>query len=108
MITNLDEYKARVLEVARRVKEEEGWCDTGFREVMKELEIEVPPDVFEMVLTVEIVVRGERTDSHEEPSEDFVRSSMNDVEVALDGDWQDEYVESWTLKEVEVTRLSEL
>lgn len=107
MITNLDDYKAHVLEVAKRVKDEEGWCDEGFREVMKELEIELPPRYFEMVLTVEVVVRAECTD-RDEPSEEFIASSVNAVEVALDSDWDNEYVSSYNVTAVEVDRISEL
>ena len=108
MITNLDEYKAHVLEVARRVKEEEGWCDTGFTEVMKELEIEIPPQYFELRMTVEIIVRGQRTDSLEEPTDEFVATSVNSIEVAMDGDWSDEYVESYDITSVEVQRIDDL
>lgn len=45
--------KAKVLEVAQRVKEEEGWCDDGFWEAMMELGIE-KPQPREFLVTVKV------------------------------------------------------
>lgn len=49
--------KAKVLKVAQRVKEEEGWCNDGFWEAMTELGIEPQPREF--VVTVKVPVPPE-------------------------------------------------
>lgn len=49
----LKAFKKKVFEVAKRTKRDEGWCDTGFKDAMKELGIEVPPSKVRVVLELD-------------------------------------------------------
>jgi hypothetical protein len=48
----LDAYKARVLAVAEDVKVSENWCDEGFAQAMRELDIEPPKREWEVSISV--------------------------------------------------------
>lgn len=45
----------RVQVVARRVKEEEGWCDSGFQDAMDEIGIETEPVKTDVLLRIRVL-----------------------------------------------------
>jgi hypothetical protein len=109
----LENFKAKVREVGLRAKEDNGWCDDGFNDVMRELGLPLLPHTFRVKLTLtatrEVEVDVDASDL--EPGnrdDDGVRSYLDDIDAAR------EYVNSelgygdWDLTEVEVESVEAL
>ncbi len=73
-----DAFKAKVVKVAFRTKETEGWCNDGFKAAMDELGLEVPKKKARVVLEFEVGDWG--TDFTDlESTKDHVRWNMNKI-----------------------------
>lgn len=57
--------KAAVLREAQRVRAANNWCKDGFEESMARLNIPVPPERHEVVVTVSVTVDGSREDARQ-------------------------------------------
>lgn len=82
----LEEYKKRVYEKALEVRRDQGWCAEGFRDVMRELDIELEPRkkviTFNLQVEIEVDVAAE-DDDDQDAVEEFVRYSDFSVEVSI-------------------------
>lgn len=100
----LEEYKQKVLDVARRAQTENGWCERGFAQAMEELEIDTVSNEFTADLTIVVRVSGEAAERHKfENSDelvDFISSSIGAYSAwqVLDSDFDvtvdDAYIDS--------------
>ena len=85
-------FKERVVEKAVEVAAEQNWCDSGLRQTLDALDLELPTKRYRGEITLRFRFWGE-TDSQEvtqgwvENSVNFDNDGVNDV--SFDSDWRD-------------------
>lgn len=99
----LEKLKKRVVEVAYEAAEEQGWCNSGVRQALTRIGVDLPASEFDVVVTLRQSFRVDFSDFEddspirtEEEVMDYVRDKLDgfhamDVSVnAFDGsDWSD-------------------
>lgn len=100
----LAQFQQEVREVAIRVADEQGWCDSGLNEVLEELGLDSkePPRV-KATITVTMDVTGEVNRPITEISSDWILNSFQSHRLEndpMDSDWEDVSVD---VTNVEVT-----
>jgi hypothetical protein len=105
-----ERFKAKVRELGLQVKEDNGWCDDGFNEVMRELGLPLLPHTFRVKMTLtatrEVEVDVDASDLEPDSrNEDGVRSYLEDIDAARDYVSQELGYGDWDLSEADITEV---